>query len=74
MKSSSTCQMSPNLPCFLLSAGAKLLTPVPDRFVGDKDSSLREQVFCVSKAQGEPVVQPNGMTDDFRRKTVTPIE
>jgi len=30
-------------------------TPVSDGFVGDKDSSLGEQVFYVSKAQGEPV-------------------
>ncbi len=34
-------------------------TPVSDRFIGDKDSSLREQVFYVSKTQGEPVVQPS---------------
>ena len=32
------------------------LTPVSDRFIGDKDSSLGEQVFYVSKAQGEPMV------------------
>ncbi len=31
-------------------------TPVSDRFVGDKDSSLCKQVFYVSKAQGEPMV------------------
>ena len=35
---------------------SEFLTPVSDRFIGDKDSSLREQVFYVSKAQGEPVV------------------
>ena len=36
---------------------SEFLTPVSDRFVGNKDSSLRKQVFYVSKAQGEPMVQ-----------------
>ncbi len=53
---------------------SEFLTPVSDRFIGDKDSSLREQVFCVSKAQGEPMVQPNGVTDDFRWKAVASIK
>ena len=53
---------------------SEFLTPVSDRFIGDKDSSLGEQVFYVTKAQGEPMVQPNGVTDDFRRKEVTPIK
>ena len=35
---------------------SEFLTPVSDCFVGDKDSSLSEQVFHVSKAQGEPMV------------------
>ncbi len=35
---------------------SEFLTPVSDRFIGDKDSSLREQVFYVAKAQGEPMV------------------
>ncbi len=53
---------------------SEFLTPVSDRFVGDKDSSLCKQVFYVSKAQGEPVVQPNGVTDDFKRKAVASIK
>ena len=53
---------------------SEFLTPVSDRFIGDKDSSLGEQVFYVSKAQGEPMVQPNGVTDDFRRKAVASIK
>jgi len=59
------------------SAGVGLsefLTPVSDRFIGDKDFSLGEQVFHVSKAQSEPMVQPNGVTDDFRRKAVASIK
>ena len=35
---------------------AEFLTPISDRFVGDKDSSLYKQVFYVPKPQGEPMV------------------
>ena len=54
--------------------GTEFLTPVSDRFIGDKDSSLREQVFYVSKAQGEPMVELDDGADDFRRKTVVSIK
>jgi len=53
---------------------SEFLTPVSDRFAGDKDSSLCKQVFYVSKAEGEPMVQPNGVTDDFRWKAMTSIK
>ncbi len=53
---------------------SEFLTPVSDRFVGDKDSSLCKQVFYVSKAQGEPMVQPNGVTDNFRWKAMPSIK
>ena len=52
---------------------AEFLTPVSDRFIGDKDSSLREQVFYVSKAQGEPMVEPNSVTDDYMREAMPSI-
>ncbi len=35
---------------------SELSTPESDRFIGDKDSSLRKQLFYISKAQGEPMV------------------
>ncbi len=38
------------------------------------DSSLRKQVFYVSKAQGEPMVQPDSVTDDFRWKAMPSIK
>ncbi len=53
---------------------SEFLTPVSDCFVGDDDSSLGEQVFYVSKAQGEPMVEPNSVADDFRRKAVASIK
>ncbi len=53
---------------------SEFLTPVSDRFVGDKDSSLCKQLFYVSKAQGEPMVEPDSVTDYFRRKAVASIK
>ncbi len=53
---------------------SEFLTPVSNRLIGDKDSSLREQVFYVSKAQGEPMVEPNSVADDFRWKAMPSIE
>ena len=52
---------------------SKLPTPVSDRLVGDQDSSLRKQVFYVSKAQRKPMVEPNSVADDFWRETVASI-
>ena len=48
--------------------GAELPTPLPDGLVGDGDSPLREEFLNVAKTQGEPVVQPDAVTDDFARK------
>jgi hypothetical protein len=47
---------------------AKLLTPLPDGFVGNHHSSLSEKFLDVPKAQRETMVQPYGVTDDFRRE------
>jgi hypothetical protein len=52
----------------------EFLTPVSDRFIRNKDSSLLKQVFYVSKAQGEPMVEPNSVADDFRWKAMPSIK
>ena len=44
-------------------------TPVPNRLVGDRDATLREQVFHVTKAESEPMVKRDGVADDFRVET-----
>ncbi len=36
----------------------------------EEDAALREQVSYVSTAQGEPMVQPDSVTDDFRWKAM----
>ncbi len=52
---------------------SKLSTPGSNGFVGYGDATLSEEVLHISKAQTEPMVQPNGMADDFGRKPVASI-
>ena len=62
------------------STHTRRLSPVSERSVPEEsmvncfDSSLRKQVFYVSKAQGEPMVQPDSVTDDFRWKAMPSIK
>ena len=42
--------------------GAELVTPSPNRLIGDDDTSLGEQVFDVAKAESEPMVPGKGTT------------
>jgi hypothetical protein len=51
----------------------KLPAPGSNGFVGYGDATLSEKVFHVAKAQREPMVQPNGMADDFGWKAVASI-
>jgi hypothetical protein len=51
------------VPCVLRS---ELPTPLPDGFVGDDDPPLQQEFFDVAEAQTEPVIQPDGVTDDLR--------
>ena len=48
-------------------------TPLPNRLVGDGDAPLGEEIFSISEAQTEPVVEPDGVTDDFRRESVAVV-
>ena len=48
-------------------------TPAPNRLVGDRDTSLSQQIFRVAEAETEPVVQPDGVTDNFGRKSISVI-
>jgi len=44
-----------------------------DRFVADDNPTLGQKIFKISEAQAEAVVEPDGMTDNFRRKSVSAI-
>jgi hypothetical protein len=48
-------------------------TPLPNRLVGYGDAALGEKIFGISKAQTEPVVEPNGVTDDLCRESVAVV-
>jgi len=51
----------------------KLLTPLANGFVGDGDVSFRQEFFDFTEAQTESMVEPDGVTDNFRGKTMTLI-
>ena len=52
---------------------AEGLAPVPNGFVRDGDAAVREEVFDIAEAQGEAVVEPDGVADDGGRKSVAGI-
>jgi len=45
--------------------GSELDTPEPDCFITDSNSTLGEEIFDISIAEIEPVVQPDCVTDDI---------
>jgi len=53
--------------------GTELLTPQPNRLIRHDDSPLGEQILHVSEAQAEAMVNPNRVTDDFRRETIARV-
>ena len=48
----------------------ELQHPTPDRFIGDIQPALGEQILDVAEAEGEAKVQPYRMPDDVRRELV----
>ena len=53
--------------------GAEGLAPLSNRFVGNGYPTFSQEVFDISKTQGEPVIELNGMRDDVGRKSVSAI-
>jgi hypothetical protein len=52
---------------------SKLDAPVSDRLIGDGDTSLRKQILHIAKAECEPMIEPDGMADNFRGEPMTLI-
>jgi hypothetical protein len=50
---------------------SKLLTPLTNGFIRDGDTTFRESFFNFAEAKAEPMGEPDGVADNFRRKTVT---
>ena len=55
-------------PCVV---GPERLTPVPNRLLGDRDTPLSKQVLDIAETQAEPVVEPDGVTDDLGWESVS---
>ena len=53
---------------------SKLPAPGSNGFVGYGDARLSEKIFDIAKTQREPMVQPDGMADDFGWKAVASIQ
>ncbi len=49
----------------------KLLAPLTNGFIGDGDAAFGQQFFDFTETEAEPMVQPDGMANNFRGKTVT---
>ncbi len=52
---------------------SELTTPIPNRFVGNNNSSLCQKVLNIAKAETKPVIEPDCMTDDPGRKTISVV-
>ncbi len=61
---------SPEFPSVF---NTKLPTPLSDRLVGYGNPMLCQEVFHISEAQAEAVVEPDSMADEIKRKLVSAI-
>jgi hypothetical protein len=48
----------------------KFVTPQPDGFIADDNTSLSQQIFDIPIAEIESMIKPNCILNDFRRKAV----
>ena len=54
-------------------ASSEFPTPLPNRLVGDNDPAFGQKIFDITEAQAEPIVVPDGVTDDFGWESVSVI-
>src|SRR5215813_477066 len=47
-----------------------MVDPATNGFIGDSNAAFRQQIFDVTKAQGETQIEPDRRLDDFGRKPV----
>ena len=52
---------APQLPCV---DRTEPLAPLPNRLVGDRHASLREEIFSIAEAETESIVEPDRVADD----------
>ncbi len=46
---------------------------VPNRLIRHGDTPFGEEIFDIPETQAETMVEPDGVTDDFSGKSVSPI-
>ena len=51
----------------------QLDTPKSDRFIGNGDAALSQKIFDIAQAQAKSVVEPDGVADDFGRKSISAV-
>ena len=51
--------------------GSELDTPEANRFSADRDAALSEQIFNISVAEIESIVEPDGVGNDIGRESVS---
>jgi hypothetical protein len=51
----------------------KLAAPLPNRFVRQRDTACKQDLFHIAIAQAEPEMQADGVADDLRREPMTLI-
>ena len=55
---------------FLGEQRPELHHPPSDRFIGDVQPALGQQIFAIAEAEGKAKIQPHGVPDDVRRELV----
>ena len=49
------------------------LAPLPNRLVGDRHASLREEIFSIAEAEAESMVEPDGVANDLGGKSISMV-
>ena len=49
------------------------LAPLPNRLVGDRHASLREEIFSIAEAEAESIVEPGRVADDVGWESISVI-
>src|ERR1700746_624506 len=58
------------LPQLRCNDRPEMIHPASDCFVRNHDSALREQILDVTKAEGEPKIEPDRLVNDLRREPI----
>ena len=54
-------------------AGSELSAPLADGFERNEDAAFSEKIFNIAETHTETVIEPHGITDNFRWESVSAI-